>query len=186
MRRRTARRGRPPRTRRGGSRDPATSGRCFKRPGRGGPSRPCGGKRGRKPSAPASACPGTTARAGRRCTQGASARSATQTRAPGGATTTCRGTAKPCRGLKISGAAYIGPYRTRFNVARTHVGTGGLRPMEAAGACFEHPGKWLASIRNAADYNNAARPGARKPAGETSPLQSGFPARLPQPRRRAS
>ena len=183
MRRRTARRGRPPRTRRGGSRDPATSGRCFKRPGRGGPSRPCGGKRGRKPSAPASACPGTTARAGRRCTQGASARSATQTRAPGGATTTCRGTAKQCRGLKISGAAYIGPYRTRFNVARTHVG---LRPMEAAGACFEHPGKWLASIRNAADYNNAARLGARKPAGETSPLQSGFPARLPQPRRRAS
>ena len=102
---------------------------------------------------------------------------------PRGATTTCRGTAKPCRGLKILGAAYIGPYRTRFNVARTHVG---LRPMEATGACFEHPGKWLASIRNAADYNNAARLGARKPAGETSPLQSGFQARLPRPQRRAS
>ena len=36
MRRRAARRGCPPRARRGGSRDPATSGRCFKRPGRGG------------------------------------------------------------------------------------------------------------------------------------------------------
>lgn len=57
--------------------------------------------------------------------------------------------------------------------------------MEAAGARFEHPDKWLALIRNAADYNSAARLGARKPAREASPLQQGFQARLPQPRRRA-
>ena len=47
------------------------------------------------------------------------------------------------------------------------------------GACFEHPNKWLVLIRNAADYNNAVKLGAMKPARETSPLQSGFQARLP-------
>ena len=84
-----------------------------------------------------------------------------------------------CRGLKSPGTAYIGLYQTHFNVARTHMGIGGLRPMEAAGACFEHPNKWLALIRNAVDYDNAVKLGAVKPAKETSPLQSGFQARLP-------
>ena len=152
----------------------------------GGPSRPCGGKRGRKPSAPASACSETTARAGRRCTQGAFARSATQARAPRGATTTRRGDSKAVQGpedlRRRVHRAVPDPLQRRKNAR------GDRRPaaMEATGACFEHPGKWLAIIRNAADYNNAARPGARKPAGETSPLQSGFQARLPQPQRRAS
>ena len=51
--------------------------------------------------------------------------------------------------------------------------------MEAAGVYFEHPNRWLALIRNAADYDNAVKLGAITPAGETSPLQSGFQARPP-------
>ena len=42
-----------------------------------------------------------------------------------------------------------------FNVARSHEGIGGMRPMEAARAGFEHPGKRFAPVANAADYNNA-------------------------------
>lgn len=81
---------------------------------------------------------------------------------------------KSYRGLKKPDAAYIGLFQMHFNVARSHSGIGGKRPMEAAGVYFEHPNKWLALIRNAAHYNCAVRHGAIKPAGATSPLQSGF------------
>lgn len=54
---------------------------------------------------------------------------------------------KSYRGLKIPGTAYIGLYPTNFNVARTHMEIGGLWPMEAAGAYFEHPNKRPASYK---------------------------------------
>ena len=51
---------------------------------------------------------------------------------------------------------------------------GGLRPMEAAGACFEHPDRRLALIRRAADYNGAAGLGAIKQAGGIRRSSRGF------------
>ena len=81
-----------------------------------------------------------------------------------------------CRGLKTPDTAYIGLYQIHFNAVRSHTGIGGLRPMEAAGVYFEHPNKWLAVIRNSADYNNAVRLGVLSPVGAISPRQSGFQA----------
>ena len=72
--------------------------------------------------------------------------------------------------------AHIGLYQVHFNVASTHSEIDGMRPMEAAGVYFEHPSKRLALICNAADYNNAVKLGAIKPATVTPPLQSGFQA----------
>lgn len=81
-----------------------------------------------------------------------------------------------CRGLESRNTAYIGLYQVRFNAVRSHMGIGGLRPMEAAGVRFEHPSKWLAVIRNSADYNNAVKLGITSPAKALSPRQSGFQA----------
>ena len=81
-----------------------------------------------------------------------------------------------CRGLKSRNTAYIGLYQIHFNAVRSHMGLGGLRPMEAAGVRFEHPNKWLAVIQNSADYNNAVKLGIISPAKALSPRQSGFQA----------
>ena len=84
---------------------------------------------------------------------------------------------KSCRGLKSMDTAYIGLYQIHFNAVRSHMGIGGLRPMEAAGVWFEHPNKWLAVIQNAADYNNAVKLGIIKPTKAVSPHLSGFQAK---------
>ena len=81
-----------------------------------------------------------------------------------------------CRGPESRNTAYIGPYQIHFNAVRSHMGIGGPRPMEAAGVRFEHPNKWLAAIRNSADYNNAVKLGITSPAKALSPRQSGFQA----------
>ena len=91
---------------------------------------------------------------------------------------TLRDFVESCRGLKSLDTTYVGACQIHFNVARTHTGIGGLRPMEAAGVGFEHDDKWFALIVNAADYNNAVKLGEIKPATQTPPHQSGFQARL--------
>ena len=63
-----------------------------------------------------------------------------------------------------------GPTSTSQERARV----GGLRPMEAAGACFEHPDKQLALIRSAADYNGAAGLGAIRQARGIRRSSRGF------------
>ena len=71
--------------------------------------------------------------------------------------------------------ARIGLFQIRFNTVRSHMVIG-VRPMGAAGVRFERPNNWLAPIRNAADYSNAAKLGIISPAKAVSPRLSGFQA----------